>query len=240
VDAVLDIGNSKIKIALFEKSELKDLFTLERGADVEDKLSELNYKNIIISSVQKNNSSLLKLTAKGLVLKFDGSVNLPITIDYKTPETLGADRVAAAVGAWKRFPGKDCLIIDMGTCITYDHIDSNGCFRGGAISPGIQIRLRSLYEHTSGLPLIEPAEESINLTGKSTRESILSGVLFGTKQEIEGFIRSYRDKIANLQIIFTGGGYSQLKNIFKHENNWVPHLVLEGLNGILEYNAEKK
>lgn len=238
VNTVIDIGNSRIKIGIFDGREMEKFFSVETGSEAIEILEDFDHENLLISSVKKKTEWVKNLTVPGTSITLNSNTNLPIEIEYLTPETLGVDRIGAAVGAWLRYPQNYCLIIDVGTCITYDLIDDQGCFKGGSISPGIKMKLRSIHDFTSKLPLIENWSEEIYLTGKSTKDSILSGILLGTKQEIEGFIRSYQDKIANLRIVFTGGGYPLVKNLFKHEYYWFPHLVLEGLNGILEYNAK--
>jgi len=238
MNAVIDIGNSKIKIGIFNHGEMKNFFQVESPEEATAILNNSEYDDLLVSSVRKEEPWTELLNVKGRNIILDGSIDLPIKIDYKTPDSLGIDRICAAIGAHLRHPAHHCLVIDLGTCITYDLVDQEGYFRGGAISPGIHMKFRSLHEQTAKLPLVEALEEEIKLTGKSTKESILSGVLMGTRQEIEGFIRSYHHNIANLQIVFTGGGFPLVKNLLDHEYQWYPHLVLEGLNGILEYNAK--
>ena len=237
MNVVIDIGNSRIKLGYFEQGKLINAEAVNNPEEAFALLSKVEIKNLISSSVRTGNGWIDKLNIMERKISLDIKIPLPIQIKYDTPDTLGMDRIAAAVGAFLRFPKKNCLVIDLGTCITYDFVDEMGNFNGGAISPGIRMRLKSLHEYTSNLPLVEVLDGAASLTGKSTRESILSGVILGVKQEIEGFIRSYRDKVANLQIIFTGGDIKMVENLLESRPIWANHLVLEGLHGILEHNT---
>ena len=237
MNAAIDIGNTRIKLGFFEKGHLVESKLMNNSEEAVDFLGKNPAKNLISCCVgpQPDWIDSIPVTDKYLVLTKD--TPLPIGIDYNTPETLGMDRVAAACGAHRRHKNSNCLVIDMGTCITYDFLDSNSIFQGGAISPGLRMRLKAMHQQTAALPLVEDTSEQVKLTGKSTRESMLSGVIIGIKQEIEGFIRSYHDKVANLQIVFTGGDFRVVENLLQEKHNWVNHLVLEGLNEILEHNS---
>jgi len=171
-------------------------------------------------------------------LELDTSTLLPITLNYKTLETLGKDRIALAVAAAQLYPHKNVLIIDAGTCITYDFIDKHKEYQGGSISPGIQMRFKALNTFTDKLPLINPTD-NVELLGKSTSESISSGVMNGVYSEIDGIIDKYKINFPDIEVILTGGDIiyfdKKLKNnIFANSN-----LVLKGLNMILDYNAGK-
>ncbi|UII28675.1 type III pantothenate kinase [Fulvivirga maritima] len=161
---------------------------------------------------------------------------LPFTIDYKTPQTLGRDRVAGVAGGQYIFPNANTLVIDLGTCITYDIIDAKNVYHGGGISPGLKMRFKSLHNFTAKLPLIEPTND-FELIGQSTKESILSGVINGMISEIDGIIRMYTDKFAHLQIIMCGGDAKFFENRIKANIFVAPELVLTGLNRILLYNV---
>jgi type III pantothenate kinase len=161
-------------------------------------------------------------------------MKLPIAFDYTTFDTLGLDRIANACAVHYLFPNQNCLVIDAGTCVTYSVI-KNGAFIGGAISPGLQMRFKSLHHFTGRLPLLSSTTESIDTTGKSTDESILSGVEVGIVKEIEGMIDSFCSENGPLNVILTGGDGSYLGSrlkspIFANEN-----LTLEGLNQIYLY-----
>ena len=237
MNAAIDIGNTRIKVGLFDAGIMLDSKLTNNGQEVVELLAKISLQNVMISSVGENPSWIESMAKKTHVVYLDKNTRLPITVDYKTPETLGMDRLAAAVGAYNRYKGKNCLIIDMGTCITYDLIDDQGCFQGGSISPGIRMRFRAMHEQTASLPLIEDYGIQLKIPGKSTHESMISGTILGIKQEIEGFVRSYQDKVSNLQIIFTGGDFKVVENLLNVNHEWADYLVLEGLNGILEYNT---
>ncbi len=171
------------------------------------------------------------------MLYFTPDTSVPVKNRYRTPRTLGADRLAAVVGASTLQPGRDLLIIDAGTCITYDVIDAQGNYWGGNIAPGMHMRLTSLHEHTARLPLVS-AEGVVPGMGYDTETAIRSGVLRGMKYEIEGYIRSMRMKYPSLVIFLTGGDKinfdARVKNIILADEYIVPR----GLNRILDYNYE--
>jgi type III pantothenate kinase len=163
---------------------------------------------------------------------------LPIKLDYETPETLGVDRIAAAVGAQAINPDKVSMIIDAGTCITYDLIDGSGLFHGGIISPGIRLRYEAMHNYTGNLPMIEfdqSAEEEPYI-GKSTIKAMKSGVINGIKGEMESFIDAYSKLFPDLRVIMCGGQAKFFESRLKASIFAVPKLVLTGLNRILEYN----
>ena len=170
------------------------------------------------------------------ILRFTPDTPIPITNRYRTPETLGSDRLAAVIGASSLKPGKDLLIIDAGTCITYEVIDARGNYWGGNIAPGMQMRLRALHEFTARLPLVE-AEGEVPGMGYNTETAIRSGVLRGMKYEIEGYIKSMRSKFPHLLVFLTGGDHinfdTNIKNIIFSDKYIVPR----GLNKILDYNS---
>ena len=237
MNAAIDIGNSRIKIGLFENSHLFDSKLTNNPEEALEFLSKHSLKDIIVSSVGHDPDWTGRIRKEGINLNLNSATKTPLSLVYQTPETLGSDRIAAAVGAYIRNPGMSVLIIDLGTCATYDFLDDKAIFYGGSISPGIRMRFRAMHEQTARLPLIEEWTNNIKLTGQNTAESMVSGTIMGLKQEIEGFIRSYQHKVANLQIIFTGGDFKVVENLLDQKYTWVNHLVLEGLNGILEYNT---
>ena len=173
------------------------------------------------------------------LLRFSSDTPIPISNRYRTPKTLGSDRLAAVIGASSLKPGKDLLIIDAGTCITYEVIDARGNYWGGNIAPGMQMRLRALHEFTARLPLVE-AEGEVPGMGYDTETAIRSGVLRGMKYEIEGYIKSMRSKFPHLLVFLTGGDHinfdTNIKNIIFSDKYIVPR----GLNKILDYNERMK
>lgn len=170
------------------------------------------------------------------VLRFSPDTPVPITNRYRTPETLGGDRLAAVIGASSLKPGKDLLIIDAGTCITYEVIDARGNYWGGNIAPGMQMRLRALHEFTARLPLVE-AEGEVPGMGYNTETAIRSGVLRGMKYEIEGYIKSMRSKFPHLQVFLTGGDHINFDTNIKNSIFTDRYIVPRGLNKILDYNS---
>jgi type III pantothenate kinase len=166
----------------------------------------------------------------------DSKLPLPITIKYATPETLGVDRIAGVCGAQQKFPGEPCLVIDAGTCITYDFINHDGEFLGGAISPGMMMRFQAVHTFTSKLPLVSRPEKVV-LIGDSTETCIQSGVIHGIVEELNGTIRRYQEEFAGLRVILCGGDARFFENNLKGAIFAVPELVLSGLNSILNYNG---
>jgi type III pantothenate kinase len=160
---------------------------------------------------------------------------LPVVIDYHTPDTLGTDRIAAVVAAHNLYPDKNILVVETGTCITYDFIDAEGIYRGGSISPGLGLRFSALHNFTDKLPLIEPVKDAI-LIGKSTESSIQSGVINGLIAEVQGIISMYENNYEDLTIILSGGNLDYFDKILKNNIFAVPNIVLTGLNIILDFN----
>ena len=167
---------------------------------------------------------------------------LPIALDYATPHTLGPDRIAAACGAWQAFPGQNCLVVDAGTCITIDFIDSTATYRGGAILPGIAMKFQALHTFTAKLPLLENIDaQSDILTGRSTHESILAGVLTATRLAVQGFVCRYREAYGDIQVLLTGGDAEPLwgEGLLAIDNCTIhPWLVMNGLNEIINANEK--
>jgi len=204
-------------------------------------IQEVGPQLVFISSVSHQQEELLKLlNPEQSTLIFNKETPLPIKIHYKTKDTLGLDRVAAVVGAFDLYPDTNNLVIDIGTCITYDFIDDNGIYYGGAISPGINIRLKSLNNYTSKLPLVDISDLSVlpQLTGDSSVNSILSGVMNGILYEIEGFVSTYRRQYKSINIIITGGDSYRFESTIKAHIFVAPKLILIGLNRILLENEQ--
>jgi len=171
-------------------------------------------------------------------LELNNSTSLPINNLYKTIQTLGKDRIAAVTGGANLFPNNDLLIIDAGTCITFDFINANKDYLGGAISPGINLRFKALHNFTGNLPLIDPKAD-VNLIGDSTESSILSGVINGVREEVDGIIGRYKSSYPNMKVIFTGGDVKYFDKYVKNNIFAVENLVLKGLKAILNYNVKK-
>ena len=229
----IDIGNTRIKSAVFNKDKLVEKFYLENV--FEDIIEKYDIDNCIISSVRKkipDNIYRIKNKVKRFIVLCH-KTKLPITINYKTPETLGRDRIAAAIGAKKIFPEDNCIVIDAGTCITYDFIDKDNVFQGGNIAPGILMRMKAMNSFTNNLPL-EKIEYNDDPLGKSTKEALQNGALRGTFWEISSFIQLIIDKFGDSKVIFTGGDLKYFVNHFKTPIFANPNLVFIGLNEIIK------
>ena len=238
---VVDLGNTLAKVAVFEGSDLLSLRAFKAGAFnrlTKYLMSLVPGSYCIVSHVIDYPVILGKVfTDHFKTLFFDTQTAIPICNRYKTPETLGKDRIAAAVGAWNLFPGNNLLMIDAGTAVTMDFISDSGEYRGGAISPGISMRFNALNTFTGKLPLIE--KKNIRyLTGTTTEESISSGVINGIVAEIDGIIDEYKAVYPGLIVVFGGGDSKFLHKRLKNSIFALPNPVINGLHIILNYNIE--
>jgi len=240
MNLVIDVGNTLIKAGIFEG---KKLICLETTTKLDKSFVEFllrQYPSIekgIFSIVGKVEPEIIQfLTEEKNFLEFSGSTPVPVINLYRTPKTLGSDRLAAVVSAHLLYPEDALLVIDAGTCITYDFLTSANEYIGGGISPGIKLRFKSLNDYTSKLPLLEPAEIDY-LAGKTTHESIMSGVMNGIICEIKGLIDWYSRQYESHKVVMTGGDLLFFEKPLKSIIFAVPNLVLLGLNEILEYNS---
>ena len=239
MNLVIDIGNTRIKMAVFKNSKLihNESITKENfDIKVDEFIKKFDCVNAIISSVGLVKKSLInQLSAKINLVELNFTTKVPFKNKYSTPKTLGVDRIALVSSAILKFPNKNVLIVDAGTCITYDFVNSKGCYFGGAISPGINMRYKSLNAFTNKLPLLDPKYIS-QLIGDSTETSIHLGVINGVINEIDSFIDQYRKKNKDLTVVLTGGDANFLSNRLKNGIFANPFFLLEGLNAILTYN----
>jgi len=239
MNLVIDIGNSNVKIGSFENGELLAPVKTVLLSELDKEVSRIDPDKIIISSVAgKKVEKELTFSKSRRPLFLNYRTPLPFDLHYDTPETLGVDRIAAAAGAQAMNPACDTMIIDAGTCITYDLIDGSGTFQGGIISPGVELRFKAMNDYTGGLPLIDfdLTSEEESLIGKSTISAMKSGVINGIKGEMESFIEEYRKLYPDLKVIICGGQAKFFESSLKASIFAVPELVLTGLNRILEYN----
>lgn len=236
MNLAIDFGNTLTKAGLFKGEDLIEVIHNIDLDELDRIVSSFSPKHVIISSVSKGLTEIEHRLNNYPITVLSSTLPLPFKIAYKTPNTLGLDRIAAVAGAQSLFPDTDCLVIDTGTCFTYDFIDKQGTYHGGGISPGIHMRFKALHNFTANLPLIE-IEENAPLIGQSTKESIQSGVINGAIAEITEIIRMYSDKFGHLQIIICGGDAKFFENKLKASIFAAPELVLRGLNRILLYNA---
>lgn len=245
INLVIDIGNSRSKLAVFNNRELNHIRVLNQipNGTLEQLLADYNVENSILSSVAGGAADIeALLSARTNYLRFSAGLKSPVTVQYQTPHTLGLDRLAGVIGAHSLFPEKNCLVIDAGTCITYDAVTAEGLYSGGSISPGLNMRLQAMHTFTGRLPQVELDEAFDEFQGTDTRSSMLSGTINGTIGEAAGFIAKYKSRYPDLQVILCGGDAiffdTRLKNsIFGHTFMAEPNLVLIGLNEVIhQYN----
>jgi len=237
MNLAIDIGNTHVKTALFKgnvmtKPLVHDSFSFETLKNIVEQNKGI--ENVILCTVKDYPTEWKKhLSAHFNFIELDSTTTVPIKNNYSSPKTLGKDRLATAIAVKYIHPKKNVLAITAGTCITYDFVDNKGIYRGGAISPGLDMRFKALHTFTGRLPLIEADTKFTALVGKTTEQSILSGVQQGMLKEIEGIIASYKKKYTNLQIVVSGGSLPWLQKSLACKINTQPFLVLKGLNVIL-------
>ncbi len=199
-------------------------------------------KGVIISSVVNYSREIIDYLEASTTPASNWIIlhQFPLKNRYLTPDTLGYDRIAAAVGAYTIYPGKNVLVIDAGTAITYDIVTAKGEFLGGNISQGLEIRFKSLNKYTNRLPILERPEERPPLLGSSTREAIQSGIVNGLLFEMDGFIEAISKEYPKLQVVLTGGDAKYFVGKLKSSIFVDPNLNLIGLNRILEHNADRE
>ncbi len=240
MNLVVDVGNTSVKTAVFQNNSLleKRSFKKEKFLGEFEKIRKKypEIQNSIVSSVSSDEKKMISVLEKAFpVLLLDHSTSVPFNNKYATPKTLGKDRIALVAAAVQSYPGKHVLIIDAGTCITYDLKNSDDEYLGGAISPGMYMRFKSLHKFTAKLPLVNPQPEA-KLIGDTSEGSILSGVINGIKMELKGTIDSYNSQFEDLTVIFTGGDSQVLSIPLKNSIFANSNFLLEGLNFILEFN----
>ena len=246
MNAAIDLGNTFAKIGWFENDELQEAYYKIPLDSLEDALTKRLPQQAIVSSTSHDTQHYANLLQNvGVqVVQLSSTLPLPIGKDYGTPQTLGADRLAAAVGAKVLFPKENCLVIDMGTCVTYDWVSIEGVFQGGVISPGLRMRFQAMHTFTKRLPFIEViADQSFSwpeLLGKSTYAAMKSGAFNGLLAEIGGFIKRYQQELGECQVLLCGGDAPLFENSLKSRIFAAPNLVLVGLNRILQYNINIK
>ncbi|APZ45009.1 pantothenate kinase [Polaribacter reichenbachii] len=242
MNLIIDVGNTRVKVAVFEQDKIVELLVFNKNriiSEVKKILKKYQIDDAIMSSVSSISSKKIeKLRELVSITLVSSTITTPFKNLYSTPKTLGVDRIALVFGAVIKYPNKNTLVIDAGTCITFDFVNKEKEYLGGAISPGVEMRYKSLHQLTAKLPLLEKKKPE-NFIGNSTKESINSGVVNGVIQEIEGVIQQYKKKYLDLTVVLTGGDTNflskQLKSsIFANQN-----FLLEGLNEILIFNKNK-
>jgi type III pantothenate kinase len=241
MNLIMDIGNTATKLAVFQSDKMiqvQTVATTNMLAEVEALLKKFSrVKHGLLSSVKMIDNLELKRLQKLLPIKIlDVSFQLPFKNAYDTPHTLGVDRLALMAAAVQQYSKRNVLVIDAGSCVTYDFMDSNQNYLGGAISPGVEMRYKALETFTSNLPLLEKTPPNQRI-GSSTEASIHSGVIHGLLHEMEGTIKEYQNKYPDLTVILTGGDTDFLCKQFKISIFANSNFLLEGLNFLLEFNS---
>jgi type III pantothenate kinase len=243
VNLVIEQGNTKLKAAVFKNGRIiSSVFGNSRNYSIINQIIENKAitKTIVSSVVDVENDFINDLKSKvSPVIFLNENTPVPITVEYKTPATLGKDRLAAATGANYLKPGKNILVIDAGTAITYEFIDSEGVFAGGNISPGLTTRFQALNRFTEKLPLVSETEY-VPFTGYNTETAIIAGVVNGIIFEMDGYIDALKARYKDFFVFLTGGHAFYFESRLKNHIFADPNLVLTGLNRILDYNAENK
>ena len=238
MNLVIDIGNTRAKAFAFEGGEIADsLVTDHRLTGLVEFARRTGCRQGIYSTTAHiPDEGRRVLDGLGFeMMQLTGRTRVPVDIMYHTTETLGADRIAAIVGARTLQPQGDLLVIDTGTCITIDILDGKDHYPGGNISPGLEMRLKAMNKWTAALPLIGREGETPEL-GYDTATALRSGVVWGMRYEIEGYIRAFRQKYPRLSVFLTGGDAKKLDISPKFINFADDFLVPRGLNQILNYN----
>lgn len=240
MQAGLDIGNTRSKLGLYFEDGTIQVKQIERTHDaIHAAIRQYEVDSLIVSSVSGDMVDDVQLMKSlNTFLFLTHHTPLPIQLQYDTPETLGRDRIALAVGAWshnERRPNP-WLIVDAGTCITLDILDENGSFLGGSISPGIAMRMKAMNTFTANLPLVS-LENLDTQIGKSTKEALILGAAQGAVLEIEGFFGLMKQRFSGLNLMLTGGDAAYISDSISSKIFLQPNLLHEGLREILRYNA---
>lgn len=239
MNLILDVGNSLVKCALFQKGEILEKHTFSssvRAFDVDNLILKHNPQNVIWCGVSETQKALkAHLAQKVSMIEVNYLMKLPFQNLYKTPATLGHDRIALVGGAALLYPNRPVLVVDAGSCVTFDFINKNGQYFGGSISPGLNMRYKALNHFTDKLPVLSPVHFN-NFSGNNTAEAIHAGVYQGFLYEIQTRINQYVAENEFLTIILTGGDLDYLRIETKNRIFANPNFLLESLNALLDYN----
>jgi len=239
----IDAGNTQLKMAIFKGNKLQESTVLQYDStDFDSTLkswlskdfNKIGLVSVKEGALNKKISSVSKTTVSTVNLNF----NFPFKIAYTSPETLGIDRIVACTGAYalNKHQG-NLLVIDAGTCITYDVINNEKQYIGGAISPGINIRRKSLKDYTAKLPLVKISQRKINTIGKNTNDSITSGIVNGIQYEAQGYMKQIKSSFPGIKVFLTGGDYFFFEDALKSSIFAEENLVLIGINELMKTNA---
>lgn len=233
-----DFGNTRKKVAVFTNDNLTKGIILadDSTASIESLITTYHPDKSILSSVIDHNKAIEELLATQTKFhKLNHLTKLSFTTPVGKPGTIGADRLALSAAAVHFYPGKNNLVIGMGSCVTYNFINKYNEFLGGAISPGLEMRLRAMHQFTAKLPLVA-ANDNVPLIGYDTETNLLSGAVLGLAKEIDGFIESYEEKFGNFNALLTGGDLVHLAHHLKSKIFADPDLIFKGLYAISEVN----
>jgi type III pantothenate kinase len=238
VTLCFDFGNTRKKVAIFQGAEIKEVIVLPDDSveTIQALINRVGPAKSILSSVIDHNPAIEDLLAVNSKFhKLSHLTKVAFTTPVGKPETIGADRLALTAAAVHFYPGKNNFVIGLGTCITYNFINKYHEFVGGAISPGLEMRLKALNDYTAKLPLIKP-DSNLPLIGYDTTTNILTGVVLGMAKEIDGFIEAYRERFRNFNVLLTGGDIVYLASHLKSKIFADPDLIFKGLYAISEVN----
>lgn len=234
MNLTIDIGNTSIKVAIFNSNELVLVKKDVSRSEILDLITKYNISDCIISKVGSSEFNDLGINT----LKLTHETVLPIELSYETPNTLGVDRIATVCAAEALVPKTNVLVIDIGSCITYDYLSENKEFKGGSISPGPKLRAHAMHNFTASLPLVSEVD-AINTIGRNTEMCIKSGIYNGISFEINGFISAFLEDYPHGKILLTGGYANSFESSIKESIFVDSNLVVKGLNRILRFNNEK-
>ena len=226
---LLDFGNTRVKAAVLENGRLRHVNP--------DDVWGMDIDRGIWCSVHSLDPSVREWMENHGMNPLTASTPIPLSNAYSSPETLGMDRLAAAVGAWSMQPGHDLLVVDAGTAITYDFVSASGVYQGGNIAPGISLRFKALHEHTASLPMVD-AGGDVPMFGHDTESAVRSGVINGVRKELDGYLAELASIYPSLLVFLTGGDAEFFDIKAKSTTFAVPDLVLRGLARIFEYNEK--
>ncbi len=238
ITACFDFGNTRLKYAVFKNRsfEYEAVLPDSEAETIKSLMEEIQPAKTILSSVIEHDKKIEEvLSSYSRFHLLSDKTKLPFTAPVTRPETIGADRLALSAAAVEFFPGKHNLVVGLGTCITYNFIDKYRQFLGGGISPGMEMRLKSLRDYTARLPLVK-ADWNFPLVGYDTRTNITSGVILGMAKEIDGIIDAYSERYTNFNVLLTGGDSSYFAQLMKNKIFADPQLIYKGLYAISEYN----
>jgi len=238
VTLCFDFGNTRKKVAVFENDEMIKAVVLDNDntETIQSLIDTYRPKKSILSSVIDHNTGIEELLAAHTKFhKLNHLTKIAFTTPVGKPETIGADRLALCAAAVHFYPNKNNLVIGMGSCVTYNFINKYNEFLGGAISPGMEMRLKAMHQFTARLPLVK-ADSNVPLIGYDTNTNLLSGAVLGMAKEIDGFIEAYAERYGNFNVLLTGGDLVHLASHLKNKIFADPDLIFKGLYAISEVN----